>query len=210
MNCFCQEAAPISYNPSIAEQKSLIRQDALLRRQALEPSFRQQASHIVAQHALILKNLAKAHIVAGYWPLRDEVDSRPLIDALIKRGQIIALPRIQDGHLVFLRWTPDAPLVEGPYGLLEPPSDAPALLPEAILVPLVAFDKQGHRLGYGKGYYDRTIATMSKGGRPLLIGLAFAVQEERALPVEVHDQKLDVVVTEKGYCVPNANTQKNC
>jgi 5-formyltetrahydrofolate cyclo-ligase len=138
-----------------------------------------------------------------YWPVRDEADPRLLAEALAARGHALALPRIaaKDAALVFHRWTQsDATLVNG-FGITEPLEDAEAVAPCVLFVPLLAFDAEGYRLGYGAGYYDRTLESLKAEGRALAIGVAYSGQEVRELPRRVYDQRLDAVLTERGLQV---------
>ena len=142
-------------------------------------------------------------VVAGYWPLGSELDPRPILTGLHKRGIRVALPVSgpRGSALTFRQWQPDDHMVSGRYGISEPSPDQPLLVPDHVLVPLLAFDRQGGRLGYGAGYYDRTLqALRERSGRESVraIGLAFAVQELDEVPVDVHDQPLDWIVTEAG------------
>ena len=139
-------------------------------------------------------------VVAGYWPVGSELDCRPLLHQLRNAGWRCALPVVTAPALplTFRLWRPDDGLVAGHYGIPEPPPSAAPCRPAVVLVPLVAFDRAGHRLGQGAGHYDRTLAALRASGPVLAIGLAFAVQEEPALPVEPHDQPLDWIVTEAG------------
>lgn len=138
-------------------------------------------------------------VVAGYWAMRGEIDVRPVLEVLAERGQVTALPVVVDrkGPLVFRRWTVGEPLEEGPYGTRHPRADAEEVRPVCLLVPLLAFDRRGYRLGYGGGYYDRTLALLRAQGPVVAIGIAYAGQEVEAIPTEPHDEKLDWVVTEK-------------
>ncbi len=137
-------------------------------------------------------------VVAGYWPMAGEADVRPLLEALARRGCPVVLPAVvaKDQPLLFRRWHPGMPLEAGRHGTFHPPPHSPALRPDLLLMPLLAFDRRGGRLGYGGGYYDRTLAAL-RGERPATaVGIAYAAQEMDALPHEPHDQRLDWVVTE--------------
>jgi 5-formyltetrahydrofolate cyclo-ligase len=141
---------------------------------------------------------APGGIVAGYFPFRDEADPRALMAALSALGHPLALPCVTAGQpLTFRAWKmgdamrPNA----SAFGIAEPLPDAPAVVPALVLVPLLAFDAAGHRLGYGGGYYDRTLAGL-KGTRA--VGVAYAGQEVAALPREAHDHSLAAVITEAG------------
>ncbi len=143
-----------------------------------------------------MEPLLGATLVAGYWPIRSEVDPRPVMTALAQRGTRIALPHVTPGGLVFREWIPGAPLVRGGFGLSEPDPSLPEVSPDALLVPLAAFDRAGRRLGYGRGYYDGAIARLSEGGDLLTIGICYAAQEVPEVPVEPHDKSLSAIVTE--------------
>ncbi|MCY4231876.1 MAG: 5-formyltetrahydrofolate cyclo-ligase [Alphaproteobacteria bacterium] len=130
--------------------------------------------------------------IAGYWPVRREIDPRPLLLALGARGRLIALPVTgpRGAVLEFRLWRPGDMLTPGPFGLWEP--TGPPAEPDVLLVPLLAFDACGNRLGYGGGYYDRTIAATGA----LAIGAAYAAQKVEAVPVGPHDRPLAGIVTE--------------
>jgi 5-formyltetrahydrofolate cyclo-ligase len=137
--------------------------------------------------------------VAGYWPLSGELDPRPGMGRLRARGHPLALPRLdgRDQPLVFLAWDAGDVLVQGTFKLLEPDPARPVRVPEVVLAPLLAFDRRGGRLGYGKGYYDRTLSHLqSRSLRPLVIGIAFADQEIEDVPTGPADVLLDGVITE--------------
>lgn len=138
-------------------------------------------------------------VIAGYWPQGAEIDPRPLMQALQARGLRLALPAVtaRNAPLAFRAWTPGTPLRSGAHGTSEPPEDAAGLRPDLMLCPLVAFDRAGHRLGQGGGYYDRTLAALRSAGPVLAVGLAFAAQEAEMLPSEAHDMRLDWVVTDR-------------
>ena len=184
--------------PTPAELKDALRRDALARRDALPAPWREAASRAIAERALALPELRDANPVGAYWPIRSEVDPRPLIDALVARGQEIALSQIRHPELSWRLWRPGDVLVRGGFGVREPGPDAPGCFPQALLVPLVAFDRTGARLGYGKGHFDRAIGALSARRPIVAIGLAFAAQERDRLPAEAHDRRLDVIVTETG------------
>lgn len=142
--------------------------------------------------------------LAGYWPFGDELDPRPLLRHAHADGRTLALPVCgpRGTPLTFRRWTPGAPLAPGRYGIAEPGPEAPAVVPAALLIPLLAFDRAGRRLGYGAGYYDRTLASLRTAGPVLAIGVAYAAQEVERVPAGIHDELLDWIVTETGaICV---------
>jgi 5-formyltetrahydrofolate cyclo-ligase len=141
-------------------------------------------------------------IVAGYRPFRDEIDPLPLMLKLAAAGARLALPvtppRDQPSPLTFRAWTPGEALAAGGFGVDEP-TGGEVVTPDLILVPLLAFDRRGHRLGYGQGHFDRTLEALRAKGKVTAVGLAFAGQEVPELPAEPHDQALDAILTEKGY-----------
>ncbi|WP_112663865.1 5-formyltetrahydrofolate cyclo-ligase [Microvirga flavescens] len=191
-------------SPSLAETKEQLRREALARRDGLDDAFRQEASHRIAERALALPELQGLNPVGAYWPIRSEVDPRPLIEGLIARGQEVALPQMVHPHLSFRLWRPGDVLMSGSFGVHEPGPDAPEVFPTVLLMPLAAFDHTGGRIGYGKGYYDRAIA-MLEGHHPLLtIGLAFGAQGIAQVPAEDHDRSLDIIVTENETIRPGS------
>ena len=139
-------------------------------------------------------------VVALYYPIRSELDTAPLAEALAGAGAAIALPRVEEKKqpLTFRRYAPGDPLVEGRYGERVPAPSAPLVRPDLVVTPLLAFTRTGDRLGYGGGYYDRTLGALREGGDVTAIGYAFAAQEVDALPVSPLDQRLDWIVTERG------------
>ena len=141
---------------------------------------------------------AAGTVVAGYMPMRSEIDPRLLMGRLAAAGAVLCLPDVvaEGTPLAFRRWTPNDPLNTGRYGISVPLPDADELVPDLVLVPLLAFDRQGYRLGYGGGYYDRTLARRRAAGDVLAVGLAFSGQVRDDLPVAPHDMRLDWIVTE--------------
>lgn len=143
-------------------------------------------------------------VIAGYWPIKDEVDVRPLLAALSHTHTIVLPVTPRDRlKLSFRRWTPGCAMEAGPFGTSHPVGElgdgrGPAV-PDVVLVPLLAFTKQGDRLGYGGGYYDATLAALS-AERPSLrtVGVAYAGQGVKLLPTEPTDVPLDHILTENG------------
>lgn len=140
-------------------------------------------------------------VVAGYWPMRDELDPRPTLSELSARGCRIALPAVvgEGQPLVFRAWDSDEPLDPGPYGTMQPGDTADQVEPQLLLVPMLAFDRAGRRLGYGGGFYDRTLAALRGRFAVQAIGIAYADQEVEAVPAGPEDARLDGVVTERAY-----------
>lgn len=144
----------------------------------------------------------RAFTAAVYRAQGSELDPLPLARALLARRVSLALPATvaTDGPLAFRGWSPGQPLTPDLAGVPAPPPETPEVMPDLMLLPLLAFDRSGARLGQGGGFYDRTLAALrSLQPRPWFIGLAFAGQEVEHLPLEAHDQRLDGVLTEAGY-----------
>lgn len=138
-------------------------------------------------------------IVGGYLPINDEVDPLPLMKRLETGGAQLALPRLESRtEMTFRLWSSGDEMETGPFNLTQPLDGALEVHPTLLLVPLLAFDRLGTRLGYGKGHYDRTVAALREEGRVFACGLGFHVQMVDELPVEDHDQPLDWAVTERG------------
>jgi 5-formyltetrahydrofolate cyclo-ligase len=137
--------------------------------------------------------------VAVYLPIGSEIDPRPLMGKLIDAGAKLALPCVQeDGQMVYRAYTRGDMLEQRPFGLLEPNAEVPAVEPTLVITPLLAFDRNGNRLGYGKGHYDRALTRLREQGRVFVCGLAFFGQEIEQVPAEAHDVPLDWVMTERG------------
>ena len=140
--------------------------------------------------------------ISAYWPIGSELDTQPLMAALHARGHRLALPVLQGRGrpLLFRAWAPGEPLVKAGFGLSEPAADRDVLVPALLIVPLLAFDRRGYRLGYGGGFYDRTLAGLraaSPAGEPIVaVGVAFAAQALPEVPVTGTDEALDWVITE--------------
>ena len=179
--------------------KKQLRAEALARRDALDPIWRVEASLQIAEEARIIE-IEPGTIVSGFWPMRSEVDVRPLMFALREKGARLCLPAILDRTtIVFRELVRGAPLVEMGFGTAGPGEDAEVLYPALMLVPLAAFDARGHRIGYGAGYYDRAIARLHEGGAPpRLIGIAYDCQQVTDVPNEPHDVALTEILTESG------------
>jgi 5-formyltetrahydrofolate cyclo-ligase len=185
------EAAPIS--------KSALRAAALARRAALTREQRDAANQAIAARVKAVLAVLKPRVIGAYVPIRSECDPGAIIERARASGITIALPAVIDRERIEFRVEEaGVPLVPAGFGTMAPPEGAAVADPDLLLVPLVGFDRRGHRLGYGRGYYDRAIAVARAGGRRVpLVGLAFSVQEVATIPAEAHDVRLDWVVTEK-------------
>jgi 5-formyltetrahydrofolate cyclo-ligase len=183
----------------VVEAKRALRAQALAKRKALPAEDARRAARAVRDRALAEVPLPRGALVAGYWPMPDELDIRPLLEALAKRGHALALPVVvARGHpLAFRAWKPGDPLEKAGFGLSVPRREAPQVTPTALLVPLLAFDAAGHRIGFGAGFYDMTIAALRAKGPLLAVGVAFAAQEVSMIPTEPFDAALDWLVTER-------------
>lgn len=177
--------------------KDALRRHALSRRDSLPLERRIEASLALLRHAARLE-VATGDVVSGYWPIRSEIDPRPLMQALRQAGARLCLPVVDGEGLIFRALEKTTPLQPSGFGTHSPGPEAEMLAPDLILVPLAGFDRRLHRIGYGRGYYDQTITKLRQSGRtPRLVGLAFALQEVDAVPEEPHDVSLDRVLTEQ-------------
>jgi len=181
-------------------KKTGLRKEAEQRRQALvQPGH---AASLAAQAATLAAMLAHepGAVVAGYWPMRSEADPRALMAVLAAKGHPLAMPSIVKlgTALVFRHWKAGDPLASGVFGTSEPVLTAERVTPSVLLVPLLAFDAAGYRLGYGGGYYDRTLAALRRTAHVTAVGIAYAGQEIPSVPHDAHDQRLDAVLSENG------------
>jgi 5-formyltetrahydrofolate cyclo-ligase len=185
-------------NRFLANLKDDFRRGALEQRDALGAEARADAAKTIAAVSLPVE-LPRGVIVAGYSPINSELDPFPLMQALAGKGATLALPVViaREHALIFRQWEPDEGLVRGPFGIFQPSSDADEVDPDIVLVPLAAFDRAGHRIGYGRGYYDRTLQDLRAIKKITVIGVAFAVQEIETVPRLPHDEQLDCVLTER-------------
>jgi 5-formyltetrahydrofolate cyclo-ligase len=183
--------------PPTERSKADLRAAALAKRDALSDNKRATAAKAVAKRGLPFEIMQGA-IVSGYSPIRGEIDPVPLLRKLAGQGAQLALPAIvaRGKSLAFRVWSPDDRLLLGPLGILEPSPAAAELVPDIMLVPLAAFDRAGHRIGYGAGHYDFTLAHLRKVKAIVAIGLGFAAQEIDVVPALPHDVALDYVLTE--------------
>ena len=182
-----------------ASSKAELRAAALAKRDALSDKRRAAAAQAIAARGLPIE-ITEGTIVSGYSPIRSEIDPIPLMRKLAAQGAQLALPAVmaRGKSLAFRAWSPDDRVMLGPLGILEPSPAAAELVPDIMLVPLAAFDRLGHRIGYGAGHYDYTLAHLRKVKAITAIGIAFAAQEIEAVPALAHDVALDYVLTETG------------
>lgn len=185
---------------SITAVKKELRATARARRAALSERQRQAEAHAVTDLDLGFLGVLDGAEVAGYAPIGDEFDPAPLLDHLAAKGARLSLPRITDDRrdILFHRWRPGERTSAGVWGIREPEASADLVVPSKLLVPMLAFDRQGWRLGYGGGYYDRAIARLRRGSGVIALGLAFSCQEVDVVPHLDYDEPLDWVVTAEG------------
>ena len=178
-------------------EKARLRAEALARRDALSENRRIEATFAIAGRVGALLAFDPGTVVSGFLPIRSEVDVRPLMAALADRGARLCVPAIVGGDLRFRHLVQGAALEPQGYGTHAPGPEAAVMDPEIMLVPLAAFDRRRHRIGYGRGYYDRAVAALrEKGLSPATVGIAFACQEVDRVPDERHDIALDFIATE--------------
>jgi 5-formyltetrahydrofolate cyclo-ligase len=183
---------------TIESLKAQIRRDAAARRDALPAAERAAAAATIAARPLPVAVPAGA-IVSGFSPLKSEINPVPLMRAFAAAGASLALPVVagRGQPLIMRAWNFGEPLVSGVWGIREPPATAAEVFPDVLIVPLLAFDRTGHRIGYGAGYYDMTIARV-RGMKPTIaLGIAYAAQEIAEIPTTPRDARLDFVLTER-------------
>ena len=192
-------AVPSTDLMTIANEKKILRQSARATRARLAVEQPYFAPKLVS-HAAALP-LAPKSIVAIYLALPGEADPAPLAQRLAGQGHTIAYPRVSSKTeaLTFHTQPHGKTFVRGDFDVMEPAANWPRVTPDVLLVPLLAFDAQGYRLGYGGGYYDRTLEALRAAGKILAIGIAYAGQQVDTLPREAHDHPLDAIVTELGF-----------
>lgn len=185
-------------SPTIDELKAALRRDAAARRDALPADERQSAAQTIAARKFPLA-VSPQNVVSGFMPLRSEISPLPLMQSLGELGARLALPRIvgRGKPLSMRAWQFGGPLDRGQWGIREPKPDAPEVDPDIVLVPLLAFDRAGYRIGYGAGYYDMTLARLRSLKTIVAVGIAFAAQEVPEIPKTPRDERLDLVLTER-------------
>ena len=180
------------------EQKKELRSAALALRDALPAGERQAAAEAIAARAFPVA-IAPGMIVSGFSPMKTEINPIPLLRKLAAAGAKLALPCIAGrGHPLIMRaWDFGAALASGQWGIREPMPDAAEIAPDILIVPLACFDRAGHRIGYGAGYYDMTIHALRAKKKVVAIGIGFAAQEIPQVPATERDERLDLVLTER-------------
>jgi 5-formyltetrahydrofolate cyclo-ligase len=186
--------------PEIAEvqtAKERLRHEAQALRDALPADARTAAAEAIAARAFPLP-ITPGVVVSGFMPLKSEINPLPLMQKLAEQGARLALPSIvgRGSPLSMRTWEFGSPLDRGQWGIREPKADAPEVDPDILLVPLLAFDRAGYRIGYGAGYYDMTIKRLRALKPVMAVGIAFAAQEVPEIPKTPRDERLDLVLTE--------------
>ncbi len=180
----------------MAERKAALRAEASEIRREVWLKSGAAASRALAVRGAPLIGAMQAFCAAGYFPVHDELDPLPLLEALHAQGLCTALPVVRPGpDLIFRQWSPGAPLKRGKFGLRQPGAGRIELMPDIVLVPLLAFDRKGGRLGYGAGYYDAALRRMRQRAQVAAIGIAFDEQEFPEVPQEPQDEPLDTILT---------------
>jgi 5-formyltetrahydrofolate cyclo-ligase len=190
--------------PELDAEKALLRGEMQMRREKAHGSGGPAAAlglrdrFLEGPGKLVAAEWPQA-VVSGFWPFGPEIDVRPLLYHLHAAGHPVALPVVikRGLPLLFRRWHPGQALVAGSFGVPRPEKDQPELTPEVLIVPLLAFDRAGYRLGYGGGFYDRTLAGLRAKGRALAVGVGFSIQEAPRIPRDETDERLDWMVTER-------------
>jgi 5-formyltetrahydrofolate cyclo-ligase len=178
--------------------KMTLRRTFLKQRLLIKSEAAQKAAEAVLEAFFREVSAGAGSIIAGYWPIRGELSDLPLLKEIQRRGHPCALPVVTGEGLAlsFRAWTDGAPVTAGRYDIAEPVAGED-LMPDILLVPMAAFDTQCHRLGYGGGFYDRTIARLRSLKPVLAVGLAFEEQRCETLPTEENDVRMDMIITER-------------
>lgn len=183
---------------SLASEKARMRAAAMQARKRLSAAERKRAAGEIADYAPQIAALAPGRVVSCFSTFGDELDTAPLVATLARLGVPLALPIVvkRATPLVFRRWRPGDEMASGPFGIKQPLPSAEQVEPTVFLTPLLVFDRRGYRVGYGGGFYDRTLAAAREARKVLALGLAFACQETSRVPTDQYDQPLDGVLTE--------------
>lgn len=179
-------------------------------REELGQSGRAQVSEAIAGHLgtyLAVRGAGTGGVVAGYWPIRGEPDLRPLLSRLYEAGVTVALPvvEIRAAPLVFRRWTPRMRMERGHWNIPVPPAEAETLVPGLVIAPCLGWDGGCFRLGWGGGYFDRTLA--ARAARPFAVGVALAAARVPTIYPQPHDVPMDAIVTEEGLAAEKADAR---
>lgn len=185
---------------ALAQVKAQARKDATKARRLAHETAKDDAPLLLASQRFPIMPKAGDSVVSAFFPYQSEIDTRLLLGKLAGEGWTTCLPIVigQGEPLVFRRWMPGEPTVPGIWNIPRPTDEAEIVEPDVLMVPMLAFDRKGFRLGYGGGFYDRTLEALRKKKEIVAIGLAYSAQEVERVPHAAHDQPLDFVMTEKG------------
>jgi 5-formyltetrahydrofolate cyclo-ligase len=191
---------------SIAELKAVLRREAIARREVLPADVRAAAAQAIAARPFPLA-VSAGTIVSGFMPLKSEINPLPLMRSLAQAGARLALPVVsgRGKPLIMRAYAFGDQLAAGVWDIREPKPEAAELLPDIVIVPLLAFDRGGHRVGYGAGYYDLTLTALRARSSVVAVGIAFAMQEIGSVPLTPRDARLDLVLTEREVIDCRAN-----
>ncbi len=181
--------------------KSEARKTASTVRKAAHERLKVEAPLVLAALEFPILPTQQRKVVSAFFPYKSEIDTRPLLGKLAGEGWTTCLPIViaLGQPLIFRHWMPGQPTVPGTWDIPQPTDDRPLLEPDVLLVPMMAFDRRGFRLGYGGGFYDRTLQQLRAKKPIVAIGVAYAAQEVDSVVHDSHDQALDYVLTEKGF-----------
>jgi len=190
---------PLTANASISDLKTELRNATLAKRDAMPADERQRGGEAIAARPFPLP-IAPGMIVSGFMPLKSEINPLPLLRRLAAAGAKLALPAIagRGKPLTMRAYAFGDDFARGQWGIREPKPEQPEVFPDVLIVPLACFDRAGHRIGYGAGYYDMTIHRLRAMKKVVAIGIAFAAQEIAKVPATERDERLDLVLTESG------------
>ena len=192
-------------SPSPPDSKDTLRQTAFRKRLLLSAAARKQAAHAMMEKFIQEAPLKAGLVIGGYWPIHSEINVLPLLTRLLSLGYACALPQItgKDKPLVFRSWHEKTPMRSGANEMKEPdPAGSAVVTPDLLIVPLLAFDSERHRLGYGAGYYDRTFLHLKKSHAFTVIGVAYDTQKINKIPASEQDHKMDMIVTDRNVYKP--------
>jgi 5-formyltetrahydrofolate cyclo-ligase len=209
--CLACEIDPTYFDPlgvdpqqarDVAQWRKSERKRLVAARRAMAGEDRRRIGLAIAEHlrALLQGSFGGGYgrVLSGYWPIKAEPDLRQLLTELHASGVTLALPVVEarGRPLIFRRWTPDTKMIRGFWDIPVPPPESVEVAPDIVLAPLVGWDRQAYRLGYGGGYFDRTLAAMAP--RPASIGVGYASSLVSTIFPQPHDIPLDFILTERG------------
>ena len=183
------------YLNKFVNKSKLRREITLLRKKYFKENFKINSLKLIK---FLFDNKLKTNVIGGYYPCNHEIDDLEFLNLFSKNKKIASLPIIEkNNQMDFYEWSKDNPLKINKYGIIEPLYKK-KVYPDILLVPLLAFDNQLNRLGYGGGFYDRYIEKIENKKKVFKVGFAFSFQEIKKVPINNHDKKLDLIATEKG------------